>query len=631
MALATIRKLHAPVPHGTYSRCISVYWSICQNAQVWMELCAMTYRIIASFLILFASLTSASAEKRIALVVGNSAYQNVTPLDNPANDASLMAETLRGLGFSLVGNGARLNLDKMALDDAVQEFGRETQGADVALFYYAGHGVQVRGSNYLIPVNANPTREADVDFQMVDINLVLNQMQGSGTRLNLVILDACRNNPFGGRGLRSSEGGLAQIRAPEGTLISYATQPGSIAQDGSDGHSPYTTALATTIKRADLDIFQTFNEVGLEVKRSTGGSQQPWLSSSPIDGRFYFVSPSGSAVSAFRERPEQQARLAEPSDPLPLDPVTDCDRLASNPSDPQHTRSIFGLWINQIDIVPALAACNAAMAQFPNVARFAYQAGRVAFLQKDYLLARQLFQTAARAGYPASFVNLAVLYSHGYGVPADYAEARRWYDRAAAAGDPAALNGIGFLYEKGYGVPADYAEARRWYDKAATAGSTGAMVNLGNLFQNGSGVSKDFGEARRWYEKASAAGDPGGMNNLGALYRDGRGVARDYEVARKWFEKAAKAGDANAMDNRGALSFNGLGVSRDFAEARNWYEKSAAAGQPVAMRNLGAIYAQGHGVRRDYNEARKWYEMAAAIGDEPAKLWLKRIEAGDRR
>jgi hypothetical protein len=132
---------------------------------------------------------------------------------------------------------------------------------------------------------------------MVDVNLVLHQMQGSGTRLNVVILDACRNNPFGGRGLRAADGGLAQLRAPEGTLISYATQPGSVAQDGSDGHSPYTKALATTIKRAGLDIFQTFNQVGLAVKRETGGSQQPWVSSSPIDGSFYFVPPADTEAN----------------------------------------------------------------------------------------------------------------------------------------------------------------------------------------------------------------------------------------------------------------------------------------------------------------------------------------------
>jgi Caspase domain/Domain of unknown function (DUF4189) len=248
---------------------------------------------LAGLLVLLSALPAA-AEKRIALVIGNSAYQNVTPLDNPSKDAALIADTLDGLGFTLIGGRAQLNLDKTAMDNAVQNFGRQVQGADVALFYYAGHGVQISGSNYLVPVSANPTREADVDFQMVDVNLVLRQMQGSGTRLNLVILDACRNNPFGARGLRSSDGGLAQMRAPEGTLISYATQPGSVALDGADGHSPYTKALAATIRLGGLDIFQTFNQVGLAVKRETGGSQQPWVSSSPIDGAFYFVAATPS-------------------------------------------------------------------------------------------------------------------------------------------------------------------------------------------------------------------------------------------------------------------------------------------------------------------------------------------------
>jgi len=257
------------------------------------------------------------AEKRIALVVGNSAYQNITRLDNPRNDATLMADTLQSLGFNLVGGHAQLDLDKSSLDNVVQNFGRQVQGADVALFYYAGHGVQVSGANYLVPVNANPTREADVDFQMVDINLVLRQMQGSGTRLNMVILDACRNNPFGPRGLRSSEGGLAQMRAPEGTLISYATQPGSVAQDGSDGHSPYTKALAATIRQAGLDIFQTFNQVGLAVKRETGGAQQPWVSSSPIDGTFYFVAPAPTAAPQIAIAPQQQRGLIETLRPDP--------------------------------------------------------------------------------------------------------------------------------------------------------------------------------------------------------------------------------------------------------------------------------------------------------------------------
>ena len=140
-----------------------------------------------------------------------------------------MAQFLNSAGFEVI---SATDLGQNDMLRVVQDFSAKVSARGpntVAMVYYAGHGVQVRGTNYLVPVNANPTREADVDFQMVDVNLVLNQMQGSGTRLNLVILDACRNNPFGGRGLRASEGGLAQIRAPEGSLISYATQPGSVA------------------------------------------------------------------------------------------------------------------------------------------------------------------------------------------------------------------------------------------------------------------------------------------------------------------------------------------------------------------------------------------------------------------
>jgi len=280
-------------------------------------------RLLLAF-VLMALCSAARAETRVALVVGNSAYRHVTALDNPIKDAALMVETLRRLGFKLVGGGAQLDVDKARFDTLVQQFGRDAAGADVGLFYYAGHGVQIRGVNYLVPVGANPTREADVDFQMLDVGLVLRQLESAGTRLNIVLLDACRNNPFGGRGLRSSGGGLAQMQAPEGTLISYATQPGNVAQDGDDGHSPYTRALAEIMTRPGLDIFQTFNRVGLAVKKATANAQLPWLSSSPIQGDFYFSGQAAGAAAA--PTPPQTAAVAPSapvvSSPRPAEPVT---------------------------------------------------------------------------------------------------------------------------------------------------------------------------------------------------------------------------------------------------------------------------------------------------------------------
>ncbi len=254
------------------------------------------------FAALFAGLFTNSAhaqqpERRVALIIGNSQYVSVPKLDNPGPDARLMADTFAALGFTLVGGKAHLDLDKQSLENVVQSFGKAIQGANVALFYYAGHGLQIRGGNFLVPVNANPTREADADFQLLNVDLVLRQMELAGTRLNMVILDACRNNPFASRGLRSTGGGLAQMQAPEGTLLAYATQPGNVAQDGADGHSPYTRALAKAVATPGLDVFSVFNDVGVAVKRATNSVQQPWVSSSPLEGKFYFAgsSPDGPA------------------------------------------------------------------------------------------------------------------------------------------------------------------------------------------------------------------------------------------------------------------------------------------------------------------------------------------------
>ena len=241
----------------------------------------------------------ALADKRVALVVGNGAYRHVTPLANPANDARLIADTLRSLGFTLIGGRPQLDLDESGFRHVVADFGNALVGADVALFYYAGHGLQVRGANYLVPVDANPVKEADVDFQMLDANLVLRQMESSGTRLNIVILDACRNNPFGGRGLRATGGGLAQMQAPEGTLISFATQPGNVALDGKNGHSPvFARRSPQVLRRPGRDIFRTFNEVGLNREQRDRRRPAALDVEFADQGRFLFCRPAQNGVAA---------------------------------------------------------------------------------------------------------------------------------------------------------------------------------------------------------------------------------------------------------------------------------------------------------------------------------------------
>jgi hypothetical protein len=208
-----------------------------------------------------------------------------------------MADALTADGFKLIGGGPLIDADKPAMERAIRAFGAALRNGAVGLFYYSGHGVQINGANYLIPVSANVSAKADIKYEMLDASFVLDEMANAGNRLNIVILDACRNNPFVLGGARDVSMGLAQVIAPAGTVISYATQPGSVASDGASGNSPYTAALAAAIRAPGRDLFATFNDVGLAVKNATRGRQQPWLAVSPIEGDFFFAPPGVAATN----------------------------------------------------------------------------------------------------------------------------------------------------------------------------------------------------------------------------------------------------------------------------------------------------------------------------------------------
>lgn len=237
------------------------------------------------------------SEQRVALVIGNGKYRTTAPLQNPPNDARLIGETLASLGFQIVGDGPLLDADRATMERAIRTFGKKLRGGAVGLFYYAGHGVQVDGENFLVPVSASIEDPADVKYELISVGYVLDEMRNAGNRLNIVILDACRNNPFGARALRGYTRGLAVMQAPAGTIISYATQPGATAADGSERNSPFSTALAASIRKSGIGVFETFNEVGLAVKSATGGQQQPWFDTSPIEGNFQFR-PAAATVAA---------------------------------------------------------------------------------------------------------------------------------------------------------------------------------------------------------------------------------------------------------------------------------------------------------------------------------------------
>ena len=263
---------------------------------------------------------------------------------------------------------------------------------------------------------------------------------------------------------------------------------------------------------------------------------------------------AGIAFVTLRRQPASPAQqpvanATKMSDPLRLDLVTDCDRLAALPGDPDVPQGVTGvLMAAQIDIVPALTACDAALRQYPDVVRFTFQVGRIAYAQKDYGQTRELFEKAAAAGSKGAMNGLGNLYQRGNGVLQDYTQALNWYQKAAAAGVTSSFANVGIFYFNGWSVPKDYVEARQWYEKAAAAGqaNAAAMNNLGLLYENGNGVAQDYAAARTWYEKAAAAGSAVAMNNLGSIYYNGNGVPKDYDRARTWYVKAAAAGYASA-------------------------------------------------------------------------------------
>ncbi|MBR0705366.1 caspase family protein [Bradyrhizobium liaoningense] len=237
--------------------------------------------LLASLMCVALSVSAAKADRRVAFVVGNGSYKNVAQLPNPPIDAKAMASTLRNVGFEVI-EGSNLSRDQMT--EKLLDFGRKAQGSDIALFYYAGHGIAVSGTNYLLPVDADIKSEMDVKLgAAINIDLTLEQTMGDA-KVKLVFLDACRDNPFAAKIKSNSatrsvnvQSGLAEMKSGEGTLIAFATGPGQTALDGQEGNnSPFTRALIDNITKPGIEIQQAMTAVRAQVNEETRKGQLPW-------------------------------------------------------------------------------------------------------------------------------------------------------------------------------------------------------------------------------------------------------------------------------------------------------------------------------------------------------------------
>jgi Caspase domain len=282
--------------------------------------------------------------QRLALVIGNSNYQNVPPLKNPSNDATLIAASLEKVGFEVT---LLKDQDQRAMKLALLEFGRKLkQGVDAGLIYYAGHGIEVDGRNYLVPVDSNTQSEREADISNIDLDDVMALLEDSGVPFNILILDACRNNPF--RGFRSQRGGLAPVNAPIGTYVAYSTAPGTVAADGDGDNSPFTKALAQQLATPGLTIESVFKNTRSAVRKISDGKQVPF-DSSAIEGDFYFT-PAPALVPPKAPEPTQaiiEPKIATPPEPVIVSkkaeppPVAAIDTKPEVPTDTRPPSKVF--------------------------------------------------------------------------------------------------------------------------------------------------------------------------------------------------------------------------------------------------------------------------------------------------
>jgi uncharacterized protein len=517
------------------------------------------------------------AADRVALVMGNGDYVHSTSLPNPVNDATDVSNLLRQLGFSVT---TVLNGTYEDIRQAIRSFNIQVQGADIGLIYYAGHGMELAGENWLIPVDADLKSDLDVANSAISLKTIM-QSVSRANGLGLVILDACRDNPFSSRMehsklTRSVERGFARVEPTTNVLVAYAAKDGTTAKDGDGRNSPYTAALLRNLNRPGLEVGRMFRNVRDDVMASSNRQQEPFIYGSLSSRAFYLngnATPSALSVDTqVSSKPKEEAEavwiaIRESADAdlfeqylikFPdgrhsieaherlsrLRLASECDRLAKSLSDRDQTRTAAAAKGKDSAPHPAKDACEQAAKEFPDAARYAFEAGRVSEAQKDYPRAQQHYEKAVVLGSAPAAFRLGLLSSESDRLPMNYAKAREWFEKAADQNISAAMFNLGLLYETGRGGPQDYSKAYEMYAKAAANGDRRAMRNLGSAYETGHGAPQDYGESMRWYKKAADLGDWDAMISIGKLYERGLGVAKSRPAAREWYEKASEAKSA---------------------------------------------------------------------------------------
>jgi hypothetical protein len=550
---------------------------------------------------------NALAETRVALVIGNGKYRAVPALANPPEDAEDVAAELKSLGFAV---SLGVDLDLAGMDRAIAEFAKSAAEADVSLVYYGGHGLQVAGHNYLIPVDARPHNAQDIVKQTVHFDAILSALsQAKG--LHLLFLDACRTNPL--KDVSGPLQGLARAGDAAGFLIAFATQPDQVAYDGAGRNSPFAHALLDHIAAKGQDISNMMIEVRKDVIAKTGGAQIPWDSSS-LTQQFYFAPgeasegspetllwrlaaaqkdvdllrhyldryPEGAHVADVKALIEASAAKSEtgaaPTTPIAVRNVGGDDSFW-NLAKSERQRTLVELYIKHYPngahrqeadaLLPRLQDVQSAdappeiicqqLATHPRDATAEFPGTELEALGRQADRAINACQDAV-AKHPEEAHYVALL-ARANGAAGRLDEAVKFYKQAAEGGDARAMVSLGLLHEAGEGVPRDLKAAADLYAKAAARGSADGAINLAFALMKGVGVDRDTTRAVSLLKTASAGGSPIATYDLGVLAQ--QGVSGAPREALDFYRQSASLGDPRGYRAAAILLDEGRGVPKD--------------------------------------------------------------------
>jgi TPR repeat protein len=622
--------------------------------------------LLPLLLLTFASVHAHAVERRVAFVVGNSAYTKVPALPNPKNDAEAVAAALRRSGFEVI---TAIDLDRLKFDAEFERFIRSLAGAELSVFYYSGHGIQVGGENRIIPVDAALQSANDLEVETVSLRTIMAYMK-SNSKVQLVYLDSCRNNPFTTQAFAVGQNdnlsvtgeGLATPDKVLGSLVAFSTQPGAVAVDGSGSNSPFTESMLKHSFKLGVDTQNALVKVTEEVWQATNQKQKPWTSSL-LSKPVFLAKPviriaAAAPAAGTAQAPAVKIGSAPSVDATPDAPSVGTDvQIAALLSESLAKPRRVPIGVGQVAMLelPLIRAANGAEIEISAAptAGVMYLEGKALgtgdVIDQDSLR-KVTFEPSIGSQDKAQALELKVAQAGG-GTPTIVNGKIEPFvvDCDAEAGEPLDLQGVSpgklpneinpetaiaactdavarfpavtrYKYQLGRAKLAakDVPGANALFAEAASLGHIRATYQLGYLSQRGLGRSQDLVEANRLLKEAADAGDPFGMSSYGRNLVKARGAERNIDEGVKLLNRAVELGHTYAMNNLGALYYYGEGVERNPKRGIRFFEAGLARGDIYSIRNLGIAYLEGNGVDKDPATALALFKKASDGGHPEA-------------